>query len=121
MTLLTLLSGEAAGRKFFGCKKMPRKARDEPAIVVGRAYDFSLWLLPKVEKFPRSYRFSVGDRLVATTLDLLLLLVVASYPAKKAHLVQQPVANPRFCPTVPPAEVRIEPNSSALSCVLHAV
>ena len=71
---------------------MTPKVSDEPAIVVGRAYDFTLWLLPKAEKFSRSYRFSVGDRLVATTLDLLLLLVEASYTARKAHLLQQAVA-----------------------------
>ena len=44
---------------------------DQPAVVVVKAYDFTLWLLPKVEKFSRSYRFSVGDRLVSHGLDLL--------------------------------------------------
>ena len=34
-------------------------------MVVGKTYDLLLWLLPKVEKFPRSFRFSVGDRLVS--------------------------------------------------------
>jgi RNA-directed DNA polymerase len=31
-------------------------------VVVGKAYDFVLWLLPKVETFPRSHRFTVGER-----------------------------------------------------------
>ena len=53
---------------------------DQPAIVVVKAYDFVLWLLPKVEKFNRSYRFSVGDRLVSHGLDLLLLLVENDAP-----------------------------------------
>ena len=35
----------------------------EPAMVVRKAYDWTLWILPKVEKFPRSYRFSAGDNL----------------------------------------------------------
>ena len=68
---------------------MPRKESHEPPVVVARAYDFTLWLLPKAEKFSRSYRFSVGDRLVANALDLLLLLVEASYTARKTHLLQQ--------------------------------
>lgn len=51
---------------------------EEPAVVVGKAYDFLLWLLPKVEKFARSYRFSVGERLAGYGLDLLLLLVEAN-------------------------------------------
>ena len=38
---------------------------DEPAVVVGKTYDFVLWLMPKVEKFSRSYRFSLGERLIA--------------------------------------------------------
>ncbi len=100
---------------------MPRKAGVEPALVVGRAYDFSPLLLPKVEEFPRSYPFSVGHRLAATTLDLLLLLVEASYTTKKVHLQRQAVANPGFRSAVPPTEARIEPNSSALTCVSHTV
>jgi hypothetical protein len=48
-----------------------------------------LWLLPKAEKFPRSYRFSVGDRVVGFGLDLLLILVGAAYTADKAALLEQ--------------------------------
>jgi 23S rRNA-intervening sequence protein len=67
---------------------MPESAKQEPAVAVLKAYDFVLWLLPKVEKFPRSYRFSVGDRLVSAGLDLLLILVRASYTSDKAALLQ---------------------------------
>ena len=41
---------------------MPRADKAESAVVVGKAYDFVLWLLPKVEKFSRSYRLSVGAK-----------------------------------------------------------
>ena len=58
---------------------MPRNQEGEPAVVVGKTYDFVLWLLPKVEKFARSYRLSAGDRLVSNGLDLLLILVEAAY------------------------------------------
>ena len=61
----------------------------EPAVVVGKTYDFVLWLLPKVEGFPRSYRFSVGDRLVGQGLDLLQTLVQSAYTSDKARLLQQ--------------------------------
>ena len=33
-------------------------------VVVDKTYDLVLWLVQKVEKFPKSYRFSVGQRLV---------------------------------------------------------
>ena len=58
-------------------------------MVVSKVYDFALWLLQKVEGFPRSYRFSVGDRLVSTVLDLLILLVEAAYTTDKAAALAQ--------------------------------
>jgi hypothetical protein len=39
----------------------------EPAVVVQKAYDWALWIIPKVEKFPKSYRFSIGQSLVAAS------------------------------------------------------
>jgi len=48
-------------------------------VVVGKAYGFALWLLPKVETFPRSYRFTIGERLSAQGLDVLLILTEAAY------------------------------------------
>ncbi len=61
----------------------------DPAVIVTKAYDFALWLLPKAEKFPRSYRFSIGDRLVASGLDLLLHLVDAAYSSDKREPLRQ--------------------------------
>ena len=52
----------------------------EMAIVVQKAYDWNLWILPKVEKFPKSYRFSVGQSLVSTSLDLLMNLFSTIHP-----------------------------------------
>ena len=63
-------------------------ALDQPVVVV-KTYDFTLWLLPKVEKFSRAYRFSVGDRLVSHGLDLLLSLVEAAYSSNKAGLLDR--------------------------------
>lgn len=56
----------------------------EAAVVVQKAYEWNLWILPKVEKFPKSYRFSVGQNLVETSLDLLMLLVDATYQTRNA-------------------------------------
>ena len=44
-----------------------------------KSYDFTLWLLAKVERFPRSHRFTVGDRLATESLQLLEDLLSASY------------------------------------------
>ena len=34
-------------------------------------YRFMLWLVPTVEKFPRSQKFLLGDRIQSTALDVL--------------------------------------------------
>ena len=61
--------------------------QQEPAQIVGKAYDLALWILSKTEKFPRSYRLSVGDRLVSNALDLLLNVVEAAYALEKGDLL----------------------------------
>ena len=63
------------------------------AIVVQKAYDWTLWILPKVEKFPQSYRFSVGQNLIASSLDLLMNLVDATYTKKNASSLASSIRN----------------------------
>jgi len=60
---------------------------EQPALVVSRMYDFSLWIVNKVQNFPRSHRAQLGDRLISAALDLLLALVQASFSAEKASLL----------------------------------
>jgi hypothetical protein len=66
-----------------------RKSDEGAPVAVGRAYEFVLWLLPKVENFPRAHRFTVGERLTAHGLDLLTSLVEAAYARQKADLLEQ--------------------------------
>ena len=42
-------------------------------------YRFMLWLMPTVEKFPRSQKFLLGDRIQGTALDVLERLIEATY------------------------------------------
>ncbi len=51
-------------------------------MVVQKAYDWTLWILPKVEKFPKSYRFSIGQSLVTASIELLMNLVDATYQVR---------------------------------------
>jgi hypothetical protein len=57
---------------------MPPVSRPS-APVVEKMYQFVLWLVPTVEKFPRTQKFLLGDRLQQAALDVLMLLVEASY------------------------------------------
>ena len=48
-----------------------------------RTDDFITWFLPKIEKFPRNYKFLIGDRLVELQLDFLEQLIEAYYGKEK--------------------------------------
>jgi len=49
---------------------------------------FILWLVPTVEKFPRSQKFLLGDRIQTTALDVLEALIEATYTRdRRSHLV----------------------------------
>lgn len=65
----------------------------EPAVAVTHAYDLTLWLFQKAEHLPRSHRILLGDRMIQSGMDLLLLLVRAAYlPARsprKAELLDR--------------------------------
>jgi hypothetical protein len=47
------------------------------------AYRFLLWLIPAVEKFPRSQKFLLGDRIQSTALDVLERLIEATYTRQR--------------------------------------
>jgi hypothetical protein len=42
-------------------------------------YQFLIWLMPTVEKFPRSHKFTLGDRIENAALDVLDALIEATY------------------------------------------
>ena len=44
-----------------------------------KAYRFTLWLIPTVEKFPCGQQFLLGDQIQTTALDLLERLIEATY------------------------------------------
>jgi GAF domain-containing protein len=52
-------------------------------------YQFTLWLVPAVEKFPRSQKFLLGDRIQATALDVVESLVEATYTKARTRLLRE--------------------------------
>jgi hypothetical protein len=42
-------------------------------------YRFQLWLIPTIEKFPRSQKFLLGDRMQEIALDVIERLIEATY------------------------------------------
>ena len=62
----------------------------EAPVVLVKWYDYAKWLLERVENFPKSQRFVLGQRLAGQAMDVLDLLVEASYA--RAVRVQRPRA-----------------------------
>jgi 23S rRNA-intervening sequence protein len=59
--------------------------RTGPAVEAHQ--QFILWLVPTVEKFPRSQKFLLGDRIQSTALDVLEALIEATYTRdRRGHL-----------------------------------
>ena len=52
-------------------------------------YQFLLWLLPTVEKFPRSHRFTLGDRIEINALNVLEALIEATYTRDRADALRR--------------------------------
>lgn len=52
-------------------------------------FQFLLWLAPAVQKFPRSQKFVLGDRIQTTALDVLDALIEATYTRdRREHLAR---------------------------------
>jgi 23S rRNA-intervening sequence protein len=52
-------------------------------------YQFLIWLLPTVEKFPRSHKFTLGDRVENAALDVLDALIEATYTRNRLQHLRQ--------------------------------
>ena len=55
---------------------------------ITKLYDFLLWMIPKLEKFPRNQKFLIGDRIESLMLDILDLLIEAAYSKNKSPLLR---------------------------------
>ena len=59
------------------------------APVIEKVYDAILWLLPKLEQFPRSQKFLLGDRIETMLLDILELLIEANYSRERTEILSK--------------------------------
>ncbi len=64
---------------------MARKT--DPPVVLIKWYDFTKWLLDRVDSFPKNQRFIFGQRLADDALGIMELLVQATYNPHKADLL----------------------------------
>jgi hypothetical protein len=52
-------------------------------------YQYLTWLMPTIEKFPRSHKFTLGDRIENAALDVLEALIEATYTRDRSHHLRQ--------------------------------
>jgi len=57
--------------------------------IIAKAYDYLIYLIPQVAKFPRSERYLLGERIEETGFDILELLLEACYAREKLVLLQK--------------------------------
>ena len=63
---------------------------DKTPQAVQHCHNLILWLIPQLDKFPRNRRFTLGEKIEERLLDVLSLLVEASYAKRgKARLLEQ--------------------------------
>ena len=67
---------------------MRQPANDAPLVLV-KWYAYAKWILERVESFPKSQRFILGQRLSNHVMDVLETLVKASYAKDKTALLIQ--------------------------------
>jgi len=61
----------------------------QTAPVLEKMYQFVLWLVPTVEKLPRSQKFLLGDRIQGCALDVMEGLVEAAYTKGRGPILAQ--------------------------------
>lgn len=60
--------------------------KEIPAVT--KLYDIIRWMIPQVEKLPRRYKFTLGDRIINNLLDSLEVLIEAAYTKNKYRLLK---------------------------------
>ena len=52
-------------------------------------YQTTDWILSTVERFPKSVKFSLGNRISEATLDIVELIIEAIYTRKRSHILDR--------------------------------
>jgi len=65
------------------------KQQDNPPSIVTKVYDLLLWILPKLAKFPKDQRYILGQRIENGLLDILEILIEASFTKEKLSLLRK--------------------------------
>ncbi len=54
-----------------------------------KTYDLLLWIIPQLEKFPKSQKYLLGDRIETLILDIMDLIIQSIYTKNKTSLLKE--------------------------------
>lgn len=61
----------------------------EEPVIITKAYDLMLYLVPQIEKFPKQHRYSLGEKFEMMSFDFLMLLIEARYSKEKIIVLKK--------------------------------
>ena len=61
---------------------------NEELPIIQKTYDLILWYVPRLNKFPRDFKFVLADRIQRTLYDFLEGLIVARYRRDKLEALE---------------------------------
>jgi hypothetical protein len=64
------------------------EAGKQSGVALEKAYQLMLWLMPTVEKFPRSQKFLLGDRIQSAALDIVEGLFEATFTRNRLPVLR---------------------------------
>jgi len=65
---------------------MPKDLKQVNALT--KIYDLLLWIIPQLEKFPKSQKYLLGDRIETLILDIMELIIEAVYTKNKTSFLK---------------------------------
>ena len=66
-----------------------KKEANPGKVISAQCFQFLVWVTAKVEKFPRTHKFTVGDRIHAMVIDIQQGLVEATYTRERTGLLRK--------------------------------
>tara|TARA_R110002111_G_scaffold260867_1_gene332902 strand:- start:7775 stop:8131 length:357 start_codon:yes stop_codon:yes gene_type:complete len=61
--------------------------QDEELPLIRAWYEMTIWLIPKIQKFPRDLRFVLGEKIEQLLFGILDLLIQAKYTRQRTSLL----------------------------------
>ena len=65
--------------------------------IIRAHYDFMHWLTPKMSKFPREHRFTLGQRIERLLYEILEKLIRAKFTRERREILASANVDQKFC------------------------